>query len=69
MKELREFFELEWIYNPPNVFILPDRKTINSLKNMETNDWLVGWSDGNNVYMLSAENFEKESNNHHIYTE
>jgi len=67
MEELDSFFELGWKYNRPNLIIVPDRKTINSLKGKETKEWVVGWTSGNAVYILSDKNYETESN--HKYSD
>lgn len=67
MEELDSFFELGWKYNRPNIVLVPDRKTINSLKGKETEEWFVGWVNGNTVYMLSDKNYETESS--HKYSE
>ena len=67
MKDLDSFFELGWIHNRPNLILVPDRKTINSLKGKETEEWVVGWTNGNTVYMLSDKNYETESN--HKYSD
>ena len=67
MKELDSFFELGWKYNRPNLVLIPDRKTIDNLKGKETEEWLVGWVNGNMVYMLSDKNYETESN--HKYSD
>lgn len=61
MKELDEFFELNWKRNLPCIFLVPDRKTINALHERETPDWIVGWTDGKDVYLLDKTNYEKES--------
>lgn len=67
MKELDSFFELGWKYNKPNLVLIPNRKTINYLKDKETEEWLVGWVSGNTVYLLSDKNYETESN--HKYSD
>jgi len=67
MEELDSFFELGWKYNRPNLILVPNRKTIDSLKGKETENWVVGWTSGNTVYMLSDENYETESN--HKYSD
>ncbi|MBU1988205.1 MAG: hypothetical protein KKD94_01875, partial [Nanoarchaeota archaeon] len=43
MKELDEFFELNWKRNRPNIYLIRDRKTINTIRKEETADWNVGW--------------------------
>jgi len=61
MKELKEFFGINWIYNTPSIILIPDRKTIDILKETKTEDWLVGWANGHIVYLLGRKNYEKES--------
>lgn len=62
MKELNDFFKINWNQNTPKIFIVSDRKTINKLKGYKTEDWVVGWADlSDNVFVLDKENYEKES--------
>jgi len=61
MKELDEFFKLNWKRNKPQIFVVEDRKTINKLREKETEKWMTGWVYGKNIYVLKKENFEKES--------
>jgi len=67
MKELDSFFKLNWKYNRPNLILVPDRKTIDSLKGQKTEDWVVGWVDKGDVYLLCDKNYEMESN--HKYSD
>ena len=62
MKDLGVFYEINWIENTPSINIVDDRKTINLMKGRRTEEWLVGWSNGNKVYILNRDNLEKESN-------
>lgn len=62
MKDLKDFYEINWVENTPSINIVNDRETINLLKGRQTEDWLVGWSNGNKVYILNRDNLEKESN-------
>jgi len=61
MKEFGSFFELDWKDNRPNIIIVPDRRTIDLLKGTKTENWLVGWTNGTDVYILDYRNYEKES--------
>ncbi len=62
IEELNEFFDKKWVYNTPKIFIVDDRKTINLLKEQETEDWVVGWSWGRMaIYILNPNNISKES--------
>jgi hypothetical protein len=62
IKELNEFFNQKWIYNTPKIFVVDDRKSINLLREQETEDWVVGWSMGRTaVCILNPENISKES--------
>lgn len=67
MEELDSFFKINWKYNRPNLILVPDRKTINSLKGQKTESWVVGWVGNGIVYLLDDQNFEKESN--HKYSD
>ena len=55
------FYGIDWSKNRPNVYLLNSRKMIDKVYGKETQDWMVGWSDGRNVYLLDRENYEKES--------
>ncbi|PIN92709.1 hypothetical protein COU61_01290 [Candidatus Pacearchaeota archaeon CG10_big_fil_rev_8_21_14_0_10_35_13] len=61
MSELDKFFGLGWNRNKPKVFLVPDRKTIDSLESKKTEDWVVGWGYQTDVYVLDYKNYEKES--------
>ena len=61
IKELNEFFEINWIENFPELVIVPDRKKIDELMGRKTEDWMVGWIGKNKVYALDSKNYEKES--------
>jgi hypothetical protein len=67
IEELNPFFGIKWTFNKPSVFIVPNRTIINELKGEETKDWLVGWSQGKDLFLLDKENFETESR--HKYSE
>lgn len=62
MEELSQFFQINWKFNRPHIILVPNRKTIDSLKGRKTEDWVVGWASNGNVYLLEDKNFEKESN-------
>jgi len=61
MSELDSFFELNWKFNKPRIFLVKDRKTINKILGKKTEDWVVGFVNKTDVYMLDKENYEKES--------
>jgi hypothetical protein len=67
MKELDDFFRINWKFNRPRLILVPDRKTIDSIKGQKTEDWIVGWVENRNVYLLDNSNFERESN--HAYSD
>lgn len=67
MKELDEFFGLNWKIDRPKVFIVQDRKSIDEMLGQKTPDWIVGWSENDDVFVLSKENYEKESS--HKYSD
>jgi hypothetical protein len=61
MNELDEFFEVNWTINKPRLFLVKDRQTINKLLGKKTEDWVVGFVNKGDVYMLDKDNYEKES--------
>lgn len=61
LKELGDFFGIKWVRNKPRIMLIDDRKTINKLKQEETEDWLVGWSEYQDIFILDRKNYEKES--------
>jgi hypothetical protein len=67
MNDLNKFFEINWKYNKPKIFLVPDRKTMLELRDNSKKLWVVGWIYGNNVFVLDRKNYEKESS--HKYTD
>ena len=61
MKELDDFFKLNWKVNKPKIFLVKDRKSIDKLMGQKTQDWIVGWVNDGNVFVLDKDNYEKES--------
>ncbi len=61
MGEFEDFFGLKWKRNKPKVFLVKDRKTINKLRERKTEDWVVGWVNNTDVFVLDKDAYEKES--------
>lgn len=63
MKELNEFYGINWVYNLPKVFVVNNRKEIDYLWGKKTPDWLVAWSPNGTsvVYVLDFKKIKKES--------
>ena len=61
MKELDDFFGLDWKRNKPKIFLVKDRESINKLMGMKTQDWIVGWVNNTAVFVLDKDTYEKES--------
>lgn len=62
MDELNSFFDINWIYETPQIIILKNREAINILKHKKTESWFVAWADNSrNVFILDRNNFGKES--------
>jgi len=61
MKELDDFFGLNWKRNKPRIFLVRDRKSINKLRERNTPDWIVGWVNHRDVFILDKDTYEKES--------
>ena len=62
MKSLSNFYGINWIHHPPTINVVDDRETIDALKGRKTENWVVGWTNGSQIYILNKDNFEKESN-------
>lgn len=66
MMELEDFFGINWTRNRPKIYLVPDRKTIDSLRGEKTPGWVVGWGGAKTgVFILDNKNFEKESDNNY----
>ncbi len=61
MEGLNSFYKLNWERNTPKIIILKNRKEIDNLKGKKTPNWVVGWADKSNIYLLDKKNYEKES--------
>lgn len=61
MEELDDFFGLNWKRNKPKIFLVKDRESINKLTGQKMQDWIVGWVNNNDVFVLDKETYEKES--------
>jgi len=61
MKELNEFYGFNWVYNRPQIIIVPDRQTIDNIKDKKSEDWQIGWADGRFAFMLDNEAMEANS--------
>ena len=68
IREICEFFNIEWIYTLPKIFIVDDRKTIDMLRDKKTGSELVGWHWGPRaVFILNPKNISKESSHTGLY--
>lgn len=61
--DLGKFFKINWAIDPPKIYLVKDRKTIDTWWGKTTKRWLEGWTSGNVVYLLSYEDFDNESEN------
>ena len=66
MEKLNEFFALKWVTDTPQVYIVPDRRTIDILKHKRTEPWIIGWGEPNpstdRVFLLARDALLTESN-------
>lgn len=67
MKELGEFFKINWIRNTPKVIIVKTRKEIDKLKGYKTPGWIIAWANMGTIYLLDPKSYKKESS--HVYSE
>ena len=61
MKELDNFFELNWKFNTPKIFLLKKREDIDILRDGKTEGWLVAWANNRNIFLLEKNQTGKES--------
>lgn len=61
MKELNDFFEINWQRNKPKIFLMADRKTIDEHRQAKTEKWNTGYVSNNDLFILAPENYNKES--------
>jgi len=62
MSELKELFDINWVYNTPALIIIDDRKTLDDFEGQKTEDWQVGFCLGiQAVVIINPDNIEKES--------
>ncbi len=67
MKELGEFYGINWVRNTPNILVWKDRKVINQFKKEKTENWFVGEARGFDIFLLDRKDYEKESS--HKYSD
>ena len=65
--DLNEFYGINWVHHLPVPIVVKDRKSIDLLKGEKTEPWVVGWAEGNKVFILDRNCFGSESD--HKYTQ
>jgi len=68
LNELNEFYGINWIHNLPRLIVLDNRKMIDALFGRKTEGWVIGWSEGRNIFVLDKGKFSEESD-HTRYTD
>jgi|CXWL01.1.fsa_nt_gi hypothetical protein len=63
MKELDDFFGVDWTQNRPKIFVLPNRKTIDAWMGEKTPSWVTGFGGrrSGGIFLLDRKNYQKES--------
>jgi len=69
IRDLDRFYMTKWEDNKPRIFLIKSRKELDALYNRKTENWVVGTTMGSlrDIYVLSPEVYEKESN--HKYSD
>lgn len=67
MKELDDFYFLEWKKNHPQIILLKNRKEIDKFFGRETENWLVAFASQGKIFILNRKNYTKESS--HTYSD
>ncbi|MGM0482871.1 MAG: hypothetical protein ACQEP6_03355 [Patescibacteria group bacterium] len=69
MKELRSFYEVDWVRNIPKVYILNSREDIDAVRGEKTERWVIGWVEGfNTLYLLNFLKIKTESSHKEGYS-
>ena len=61
LKELNDFYGINWVRNLPRLIIVDNRKSIDALFGKKSEGWMIGWSENNNIYVLDKAKFSNES--------
>ena len=62
MKELIDFYGVNWIENTPVIYLVDSRESFDIISGYKTDDWVVGRAlSDNKLLLLSPESYEKES--------
>ncbi len=64
--DLNKFYEINWVHHLPVTIVVKDRKSIDQLKGEKTELWVVGWAEGNKVFILDHNNFATESDHEYL---
>lgn len=59
-KAVERFFGFSWTELPPNLILLPNRDSIDSLYGEKTEPWVRGFFRDRNIYFLKKESYAKE---------
>ena len=57
--ELEEFFNIHFSYERPRICVVADRETVNQMLKYVTPEWVVGWSEKRNIFVLEKDAFVK----------
>lgn len=62
MKELIDFYGVNWVENTPDIYLVGSRSDFDILSGYNTEDWVVGRAlSYNKLLLLSPDSYEKES--------
>jgi hypothetical protein len=63
MKELGEFYGINWKEGRPIILLLNSRKDVDLIKGRKTEDWVAGFTlgAGKSIFLISPEKLEEES--------
>jgi len=68
MKELIDFYGVNWIENTPVIYLIDSRESLDIISGYKTEDWVVGRAlSYNKLLLLSPESYETESS--HKYSD
>ena len=60
MKELNEFYGINWVENRPKIFIVQNRKEVLAFLGKKYGEWALGWISGFNALYILDHSYIKE---------
>ncbi|MDD4353211.1 MAG: hypothetical protein PHN56_02000 [Candidatus Nanoarchaeia archaeon] len=63
--ELKDFFNCNWKYDTPSLFLINKRKEMDLIQHEKTPSWVIATTKKDLIFIFSPQSFEKESCHHY----